>query len=139
MPRKFKRLYDIGYFIFPFIELVSITVGYLLMKTTPDEFSNQHFIGMNLLIGGVVSIFTGWPLLFIRVNVFWWDVAYLVSGVAFFTYFLMGPKDMTALGLIAMFAGPGMVVAGFSYLFRRSIAFYLESRRMHSVSGVNGN
>ena len=37
---------------------------------------------------------------------------------------------MTVLGLVAMFAGPGMLIAGFSYLSRRIIAYFVELRRL---------
>ncbi|BAU94558.1 hypothetical protein N24_0296 [Corynebacterium suranareeae] len=130
MSRKFRRLHDLGYFIIPFIELLSIATGYFLIKTAADEFGKLNFIGMTLIIGGVVSLFIGWPLLFARANNFKWDAVYLVGGAAFWAYFLLGPKEMTVLGLVAMFAGPGMLLAGFSSLSRRLIAYFVELRRL---------
>lgn len=104
--------------------------GYFLIKTAADEFGKLNFIGMTLIIGGGFSLFTGWPLLFARVNDFRWDAVYLVSGAALWAYLLLGPKDMTILGLVAMFAGPGMLIAGFSSLSRRLIAYLVELRRL---------
>ncbi|ANR61203.1 membrane protein [Corynebacterium glutamicum ZL-6] len=130
MTRKFRRLHDLGYFIIPFVEFLSIATGYFLIKTAADEFGKLNFIGTILVVGGVVSLFTGWPLLFARVNDFRWDAVYLVGGAVFLAFLFLGPKEMTVLGLVAMFAGPGMLIAGFSYLSRRLIAYFVELRRL---------
>lgn len=103
------------------------------MKTAYNEFADQHFAGTVLLLAGVVSGLLGWPLLFAKVSVFWFDIAYIVLGVVCFAVFAMSAPEMTVPGLLSLFLGPGIALAGLSYLLRRAMAFYIERRKLRGA------
>ncbi len=110
--------------IFPFTEILAIGIAAILINMAYNEFATQHGVGSVLLVAGVGSVLFGWPLLLARVNVFWFDIAYIVVAVVGFIVFVRG--EMSVLGLAFSFLAPGMVLAGVSYLIRRLIAFQLE-------------
>ncbi len=128
MSDRHPSLHSTGYLIFPFIEVASIIIGYLLMSSSSDEFSDQHFLGVALLIAGVVSLLVSWPLLFARITTFRFDLAYIAGGLILSSYLLFSSEEMTVLGLISVFLGPGIVLAGLAVLIRRGLALFFERR-----------
>ncbi|WP_293951819.1 hypothetical protein [uncultured Corynebacterium sp.] len=132
---RYPRLHSAGYLIFPFIELAGIIIGYLLVVTANDEFSNQHFMGVMLLIAGVVSLLVSWPLLFARITTFRFDLAYIAGGLILFSYTFFGSDEMMVLGLASVFLSPGIVLAGLAVLIRRGLALYLEHKRVKAQGG----
>lgn len=103
MPSRYPRLHSAGYLMFPFIEAAGIITGGLLVATTGDDFSDQHFLGVTILIAGVVSLMISWPLLFARITTFRFDLAYIAGGLILFSYTFFGSDEMTVLGLVSVF------------------------------------
>lgn len=83
-----------------------------------------------LYLSGAISLIIGIPLLFVPLRVFWFDIAYIVTGLIIFQYmmtFIDGSYIL--LGLIPI-AAIGMVISGTSYLVRRALAYLFARRRV---------
>ena len=117
-------LWSRWWLIFPFTEVLTIIIAVILMNTADNEFTDQHLLGSFLLTAGVGSALLGWPLLLARLNVFWFDIAYILLAVLGVITFVRG--EISVPGLVFTFLGPGMLLAGVSYLIRRLIAFQCE-------------
>lgn len=130
MLKQSPRLYQTGwYFSFPLTETLSFIVGCLLMATASNEFQDQYFIGTFLIIAAVGSGILGWPLLLLKINFFWLDIAYI--AIPTISYFLMLSynTEMSIPSLAIVFLGPGIVLAGLSHLIRRGIAFLIARKK----------
>lgn len=97
------------------------------MATASNEFEEQYFIGTMLLVAGVGSGIIGWPLLLMKINFFWVDIAYIVIPVVSYIWVrFYDTEEMSTFSFVVVFLGLGMLLAGISHVFRRFVAFQVE-------------
>lgn len=117
-----SKLYQVKWWNLPLLEFASFVVGLVLELSNPEILSNLHRLGVFLNIAGFSGLIAGIPLLFVPLRVRWVDFCYIGSGLLVFFYFgsfLDGSYIFLNLFLLL---GLGMIVSGFSYSLRRTLA-----------------
>ncbi|MGP6174556.1 hypothetical protein [Corynebacterium sp. A21] len=134
MSPNYRRLITQRGFNLPIPEVLIVVVGSILLAFFPeDQYFDINTGGLVAVTCGVFSLVIGIPLLFLKVSFFWFDIAYIIIGLAVFLYmkfYVDGP--IIFLGLVAFLAA-GMVITGTSHLVRRLMAFLLARRRQRAV------
>lgn len=113
----------------PIPEVLILIAGLLFQLITADPTSIMGRLALNAETAGWSALIIGIPLLFVPLRIIWFDIAYIVIGLAIYLYmmtFLDG--SYIFLGLLLL-AGMGMILAGVSFLARRIIAYRLALRR----------
>lgn len=117
----------------PIPEVLLIIGGLILQQIYPDPRSSGPIDGELLVIFSSMGLVAGIPLVFVPLRVFWFDMAYIIIGLAvalYMRFYVDGP--IIFLGLVA-FLAVGMVITGMSHLMRRLLAFLLARRRQRAV------
>lgn len=134
MSSNYPRLITQRGFNLPIPEALIVLVGSILLAFFPeDQYFDINTGGLVAVTCGVFSLVIGIPLLFLKVSLFWFDMAYIIIGLAvalYMKFYVDGP--IIFLGLVA-FLAVGMVITGTSHLVRRLVAFLLARRRQRSA------
>lgn len=106
-------------------------VGLAGQQLYPDMASSLNRLALNAETAGESALIVGIPLLFVPLRVFWFDIAYIVAGLAMCSYMMtnFAGEPIIFLGLV-LIAGVGMVLAGVSCLVRRAVAYRFARRRV---------
>ncbi len=117
-----SKLYRVKWWNLPLLEFVSFVVGLVLEFTNPEILSDLNRLGGILNIAGFSGLIAGIPLLFIPLRVRWVDFCYIGVGLPLFLYFRSFLDGSYIFLNLFLFLGLGMIVSGFSYSLRRSLA-----------------
>lgn len=134
MSSNYRRLITQWGFNLPIPEVLVVVVGSILLVRFPeDQYFDINTGASVAVMCGVFSLVVGIPLLFVKVSFFWFDIAYIIIGLAvalYMRFYVEGP--IIFLGLVA-FLAIGVVITGMSHLVRRLLAFLLARRRQRAV------
>ncbi len=124
-----RRLFSARGWNLPIPEALFVIGGLIAQRIYQGPLTSNHIDGENAVLTGCIALVVGVPLLFIRLRVAWFDISYIVIGLAMYLYMLrFAGQPIILLGLVT-FLGLGMMLAGASCLVRRNGAALLVPRR----------
>lgn len=120
-PNTEKRLSELWGWNLPFPEFSLMVLGIFLQILVPGETSWGGVLGSLLLLGGIVALVVGVPLVLTSIKPQIADIIYIVGGAGAFWYANTDAAELNGSVYILLFPSFGFMMAGASYLLRRSI------------------
>lgn len=124
------RLFKARGWNLPVPEILFLIAGFVIQRIDSDPTSTMTRLAIVAEAAGLSGLLVGIPLLFVPLRVFWFDLAYIVAGLAIYSYMMTFVDGSYIFLALVPIAGLGMVLSGTSFLMRRAAAHRLARRRV---------